>query len=84
MKVILDTDLLLDVPFRRAEFIANSAAVLGWAESNPGKAAVAWHSLANISYLFRPDARLFIRELLEFIEVSSQARRPRGNPSVSR
>jgi len=69
MKVLLDTDLLLDVALHRAEFLADSAAVLRWAESNPGRAAVAWHSLANLSYLLRPDARPFIRELLEFVDV---------------
>jgi predicted nucleic acid-binding protein len=69
MKVLLDTDLLLDVALRRTEFLANSAAVLRWAESNPGRAAVAWHSLANLSYLLQPDARPFIRELLEFVVV---------------
>jgi hypothetical protein len=69
MRALLDTDVLLDVALGREEFFADSAAVLHWAESNPGRAAVAWHSLANLSYLLRPDARPFIRELLEFVEV---------------
>jgi hypothetical protein len=69
MKALLDTDLLLDVALCRSEFFNNSAAVLQWAESNPGRAAVAWHSLSNLSYLIRPDARPFIHALLEFVEV---------------
>ncbi len=69
MKALVDTDILLDVSLRREEFYDDSAAVIGWAESNPGCAAVAWHSLANLSYLLRPDARPFIRDLLEFIEI---------------
>ena len=69
MRVLLDTDILLDVALRRARFLANSAAALQWAEAEPGQAAVAWHSLSNISYLLRPDARPFIRDLLEFVEV---------------
>lgn len=69
MRVLLDTDLLLDVALRRPEFFANSAAVLQWAEFDAGRAAIAWHSVANLSYLLRPDARPFIRELLEFVEV---------------
>jgi len=69
MRALLDTDVLLDVALGRAEFFADSAAVLRWAESNPGRAAVAWHSLANLSYLLKPDARPFIRELLEFVEI---------------
>ena len=69
MKVLLDTDILLDIALHRIEHFANSAAVLQWAESHPGRAAVAWHSLSNISYILRPDARPFIRELLEFMDV---------------
>ncbi len=69
MRALLDTDLLLDVALHRAEFFESSAAVLHWAESEPGRTAVAWHSIANLSYLLRPDARPFIRELLEFVEV---------------
>lgn len=69
MRALLDTDVLLDVALRRGEFFTHSAAVLQWAESNPGQAAVAWHSLANLSCLLRPDARPFIRELLEFVEI---------------
>jgi hypothetical protein len=69
MKALLDTDLLLDVALNRTEFYTASATVLRWAESNPGRAAVAWHSLSNMSYLLRPDARPFIRALLEFVEI---------------
>ena len=69
MRVLLDTDILLDVALRRTRFLADSAAVLQWAESEPGQAAVAWHSLSNVSYLLRPDARPFIRDLLEFVDV---------------
>ena len=70
MKVLLDTDILLDVALRRPGFFEDSAAVLSWAEANPGEAAVAWHSLANLFYLVRLDGRKFIRELLEFVEVA--------------
>lgn len=69
MKILLDTDILLDVALRRAKFFEASAAVLEWAESEPGEAAVAWHSLSNIAYLLRPDAREFINGLLAFVEV---------------
>lgn len=84
MKVLLDTDILLDIALRRAEFFEDSAAVLRWAESEPGRAAVAWHSLSNISYLLRPDARPFLRELLEFVVVpttgTNAAQRALGFP----
>lgn len=69
MRALLDTDVLLDVALGRTKFLAASAAVLQWAECEPGQAAVAWHSLSNISYVLRPDARPFIRDLLDFVEV---------------
>ena len=46
MRVLLDTDILLDVVLAREPFAADSADVLRWAESG-GAAAVAWHSLTN-------------------------------------
>lgn len=68
MKVLLDTDILLDVALFRRDFFEASAHILEWAE--PGQAVVAWHSLSNLSYLLRPDARPFLRELLQFVEVA--------------
>ena len=38
MRVLFDTDLLLDVALRRAEFFIHRAAVLQWAESHPHRA----------------------------------------------
>jgi hypothetical protein len=70
MKALLDTDILLDVALQRGAFFERSAAVLSWAESTPGQAAVAWHSLSNISNLVRPDSRGFIRDLLRFVVVA--------------
>lgn len=31
---------------------------------------MAWHSLSNVAYLVKPDARTFIADLLDFIEVA--------------
>ena len=70
MKLLLDTDVLLDIALQRAEFFQDSARVLDWAEAAPGQAAVAWHSLSNLAYLVRPDARPFLRDLLQFVEVA--------------
>ena len=69
MRILLDTDVLLDVALSRQEFLHDSAAVLEWAERCPGHAAVAWHTLSNLAYLVRPDPRPFILELLEFADV---------------
>lgn len=73
MKILLDTDILLDVALGRQEFFEDSARVLEWAEAAPGQAAVAWHSLSNLAHLVRPDARPFLRELLQFVEVAPTA-----------
>ena len=70
MRALLDTDILIDVALKREPFFANAAEVVGWAEDSPGQAAIAWHSLSNIAYIVRPDARPFLENLLRFVEVS--------------
>ena len=84
MRVLLDTDILLDVALARKPFFASSSLVLEWAEGQPGQAAVAWHSLSNFAYLVRPNARPFLRDLLQFVEVApvgtSEALRALGFP----
>jgi predicted nucleic acid-binding protein len=70
MKALLDTDVLIDVALKREPFSASAARVIQWAEDAPGQAAVAWHSLANIAYLVRPDARPFLDHLLRFVDVA--------------
>lgn len=70
MKVLIDTDALLDVAHRRAGLFTDSAAILSWAETHPGRAAVAWHSLSNLAYLVKQDARAFVSDLLEFVEIA--------------
>lgn len=71
MKILIDTNILLDVALRRNPFFEHSSAVLDWAEMNPKQAAVAWHSIANLAYLLKQDARAFIGDLLTFVEVAS-------------
>ena len=71
MRALLDTDVLLDVALNRDPFVISAAEVLNWAEDSPGQAAIAWHSLSNIAYLLRPDARPFLQNLLRFIEVAA-------------
>jgi hypothetical protein len=44
---------------------------LNWCENNASKGAVAWHSLSNIAYLLKPDARPFLRDLLSFVDVAA-------------
>lgn len=71
MKILIDTDVLLDVALGRPEFVEASAAVLRWSERHPGFAAIAWHSLSNLAYLMEPDVRPFLRDLLGFVRVAT-------------
>jgi predicted nucleic acid-binding protein len=68
MRILIDTDVLLDVALAREPHLAASAAVLEWAESG-GDAAVAWHTLTNCSYLLK-GGRPFLKKLLEITEVA--------------
>jgi predicted nucleic acid-binding protein len=70
MRVLIDTDVLLDVALNREGFVRESQQVLAWAQEEPRQAAVAWHSLSNIAYLTGPAAREFARDLMEFVEVA--------------
>jgi predicted nucleic acid-binding protein len=68
MRVLIDTDVLLDVALAREPHLTASLAVLEWAEKG-GEAAVAWHSLANCSYLLK-GGRGFLKNLLGLVEVA--------------
>lgn len=78
MKVLIDTDVLLDVALARQPHVEDSAGVLRWAESS-GDAAVAWHSLTNCAYLLKGSGRAFLAMLLQIVRVApagdSEARR---------
>lgn len=67
--MFIDTDVLLDVYFGRDPHVKFSGPLLDWAESNPGKAAVSWHGLANVHYLSASGAEDFLRDLLRFCEI---------------
>jgi len=71
VKILIDANILLDVALNRPAFVADSVRVLDWAELNPGQAAVAWHSIANVSYLLKQDARGFLADLLAIVEVAA-------------
>jgi predicted nucleic acid-binding protein len=70
MRVLIDTDVLLDVALGREPFVRDSQQVLEWAQGEPRQAAVAWHSLSNLFYLTGPHSRDFIKDLVQFVEVS--------------
>ena len=69
MRLLIDTDILLDVALGRDPYLKDASKIIDWAAANPGRCAVAWHSLANLHYLTTSGAEEFIRDLLEFMEV---------------
>ena len=69
MRILIDTDVLIDVALKREPFAAEAIKVIRWAQDEPGQVGVAWHSLSNLAYLVHP-ARDFIHDLLHFIEVA--------------
>lgn len=51
MKVLVDTNIFLDVLLARSNFIEESRKVLQWCEDHPGSGWIAWHTLSNLSFL---------------------------------
>jgi predicted nucleic acid-binding protein len=74
MRLLIDTDVLLDFALNREPHAEAAKRLLAWAATNPGRCAVAWHSLANLNYMMRGKTGLFIRDLLEFVEVPRTGR----------
>jgi predicted nucleic acid-binding protein len=74
MRLLIDTDVLLDFALSREPHAEAAKRLLAWAAANPGRCAVAWHSLANLNYMMRGKTGQFIRDLLEFVEVPRTGR----------
>jgi predicted nucleic acid-binding protein len=73
--ILVDTDVLLDVAFRREPHVAASRELLGLLERRGRMAFVAWHTLVNFFHLARPVSRrenavAFLRELTTFALVA--------------
>ncbi len=74
MKILLDTDVLLDIALDRKPFYEESRAVSDWCQSRPESALIAWHTVSNLYYLLRgarsdQNARNFLVEMLRFAVV---------------
>ncbi len=78
MKILVDTDVLLDVALAREPHLAASADLLRWAEAHAA-AAVSWHSLPNCAYLLKSGGRPFLERLLRIVQVA-----PVGTPDARR
>lgn len=51
MKILVDTNLFLDVLLDREGLAGESQRVLDWCGLHPGDGWVAWHTLANLYYI---------------------------------
>ncbi len=74
MKILLDTDVLMDVALGRADFGPDSRDMLDWCHQRPGSAVVAWHTVSNLFYLLSAArsaafARSFLEGLLKFASI---------------
>lgn len=91
MKVLVDTNILLDVLLEREGFVDESQAVLDWCEAHPGEGRIAWHTLANLYYIGlktagKKEAERIVDEILDVFEVcpadSLAARTARALPII--
>jgi len=78
MRVLVDTDVLLDLALAREPFAGPAAALLDWLADHPGTGFMAWHSASNFYYLVagdsgKRDAVRFLGELLQFVDVAPVA-----------
>lgn len=74
MRLLIDTDVLLDFALGRQPYAVAAGELLSWAANHPGRCAMAWHGLANFHYMMRGKTNAFIRDLLEFAEIPRTGR----------
>ena len=75
MRILVDTDVLLDVALDRPPHFDAAAALLDHLEQHPGTGFVAWHTVSNFYYLAVPrygreETRELILDLSRFVEVA--------------
>lgn len=76
MKVLLDTDVLVDLALDRKPHAEPASALVDALERRPGTGFIAWHSISNFYYLVAPSrgkasARSFLLDLAKFVDVSA-------------
>lgn len=76
MRILLDTNILLDILEMRKPFVHTSGAALERCQVNGFSLYLAWHSLANCIYIYgrkagRIQAEQALRDLLEAMEVAT-------------
>lgn len=75
MKALFDTNIVLDVALDRPRLAAASRAALTWGFEHPGRACLAWHSVATFAYFLgrhgRPaDVRPLVGELVARLDIA--------------
>ena len=75
MKVLVDTDVLIDVALGRAPHKGPAGRLLDRLEHKDGDGFMAWHSASNFYYLVSPkrgkqDAKSFLLDLTRFVDVA--------------
>ncbi len=74
MRILVDTNIFLDVLLEREGLAEKSQAVLDWCENHPGEAWMAWHTLTNLYYIGtktvgKAKALAFVDEILSVFEI---------------
>ena len=75
MRVLVDTDVLIDLALDRRPHADAAAELLESLEARHGNGFMAWHSASNFYYLVAPsrgkkDARAFLVELSSVLEIA--------------
>ena len=79
MRVLLDTNVLLDVALWREPYFYPSLCVMRWCQTQAERTMIAWHSISNFHYVARrglndAGAREFLGQLLDWAEVAPTAK----------
>lgn len=74
MKIIIDSDVLLDIPLARKPHITASRQVFVWSKEHPFSAAIPWHCVANTHYVLRKSigsqmSSEYLKDCLAFMDV---------------
>ena len=76
MRVLVDTDVLIDVALDRQPHADEAVTLLKQLEGRRADGFMAWHSASNFCYLVAPssgkqDAREFLVDLTSFLEIAA-------------
>jgi predicted nucleic acid-binding protein len=75
MKILIDTDILLDIILDRPPFADPACQLLDLAQKGEVDAYVAWHSVANLHYISakkvsEKTSRAFLKNLFSFAKIA--------------